>query len=90
MKSHLAAFAAMPASNDALVPGTPFQPGRRRASGLLLHPTSLPGRYGIGTFGAEARAFVDFLADAGQRVWQGLPLGPTEVALGTAARGAER
>ncbi len=48
-----------------------------RASGLLLHPTSLPGRYGIGTFGAEARAFVDFLADAGQRVWQVLPLGPT-------------
>ena len=48
-----------------------------RASGILLHPTSLPGQRGIGTLGVEARRFVDFLAAAGQRVWQVLPLSPT-------------
>lgn len=48
-----------------------------RSSGVLLHPTALPGPHGIGTLGAEARAFVDFLATAGQSVWQTLPLGPT-------------
>jgi 4-alpha-glucanotransferase len=48
-----------------------------RSSGILLHPTSLPGRYGIGDLGAEARCFVDFLAAAGLRLWQVLPLGPT-------------
>jgi 4-alpha-glucanotransferase len=48
-----------------------------RSSGILLHPTSLPGRYGIGDLGAEARRFVDFLAAAGQTLWQLLPLGPT-------------
>ncbi len=48
-----------------------------RASGLLLHPTSLPGRFGIGELGEHAHRFVDFLADAGQRLWQVLPLGPT-------------
>ena len=47
-----------------------------RASGLLLHPTSLPGRHGSGDLGREARAFVDFLAAAGQRWWQMLPVGP--------------
>jgi 4-alpha-glucanotransferase len=47
-----------------------------RASGLLLHPTSLPGRYGIGDLGPEAYAFLDFLADSGQTWWQMLPLGP--------------
>jgi 4-alpha-glucanotransferase len=47
-----------------------------RASGVLLHPTSLPGRYGIGDLGPEAHAFVDFLAGAGQTWWQILPLGP--------------
>ncbi len=47
-----------------------------RASGVLLHPTSLPGRFGIGDFGAEARRFVDFLAAAGQAFWQIMPLGP--------------
>jgi 4-alpha-glucanotransferase len=47
-----------------------------RASGILLHPTSLPGRYGIGDLGPEAHAFVDFLADTGQTWWQVLPLGP--------------
>jgi 4-alpha-glucanotransferase len=50
---------------------------RRRRSGILLHPTSLPGRYGIGDLGPEAFRFVDFLAETHQRVWQVLPLGPT-------------
>jgi len=48
-----------------------------RASGIILHPTSLPGPYGIGRLGDEAFRFVDFLAGAGQKVWQILPLGPT-------------
>ena len=48
-----------------------------RSSGILLHPTSLPGSFGIGDFGDEARAFVDFLAASGQSLWQVLPLGPT-------------
>ena len=48
-----------------------------RASGVLLHPTSLPSRHGIGDLGTEAYAFVDFLASAGQTYWQVLPLSPT-------------
>lgn len=48
-----------------------------RSSGILLHPTSLPSRFGIGDLGPEAKNFVDFLAGAGQRFWQVLPLGPT-------------
>ena len=48
-----------------------------RLSGILLHPTSLPGRYGIGDLGPEAIRFLDFLAAAEQRLWQVLPLGPT-------------
>ncbi len=48
-----------------------------RASGVLLHISSLPGDYGIGTLGEEARAFVDALAAAKQRYWQILPFGPT-------------
>ena len=50
---------------------------RRRASGILLHPTSLPGRFGIGELGPEALRFVDFLSASSQRLWQVLPLGPT-------------
>jgi 4-alpha-glucanotransferase len=50
---------------------------QQRSSGILLHPTSLPGPYGIGDLGAEARRFVDFLVRAGQTLWQVLPLGPT-------------
>lgn len=49
----------------------------QRSSGILLHPTSLPGRYGIGDLGDEAHRFVDFLVSAKQRLWQVLPLGPT-------------
>ena len=48
-----------------------------RASGILLHPTSLPGPFGIGELGPAAYRFVDFLARTGQRCWQVLPLGPT-------------
>ena len=48
-----------------------------RASGLLLHPTSLPGKYGIGTLGKAAFDFIDFLVKAKQQYWQMLPLGPT-------------
>jgi 4-alpha-glucanotransferase len=49
----------------------------QRSSGILLHPTSLPGSYGIGDFGSEAYRFVDFLRLAGQKLWQVLPLNPT-------------
>ncbi|MBC2601480.1 4-alpha-glucanotransferase [Puniceicoccus vermicola] len=48
-----------------------------RYSGVLLHPTALPGSTGIGTLGAEAVRFVDFLADSGFSLWQTCPLGPT-------------
>src|ERR1700682_493585 len=47
-----------------------------RVSGILLHPTSLPARGGIGDFGPAAYEFVDFLASARQGLWQVLPLGP--------------
>ena len=48
-----------------------------RASGILMHITSLPGMGGIGTMGKQAFAFVDFLVRAGQKYWQILPLSPT-------------
>ena len=47
-----------------------------RSSGILLHPTSLPGPFGVGDLGPEAFRFADWLAAAGQRLWQVLPLGP--------------
>ena len=49
--------------------------GQRRA-GVILHPTSLPGPYGIGELGGEARSFVDWLVTSGMTCWQMLPLGP--------------
>ena len=49
----------------------------KRESGILLHISSLPTPYGIGTLGKEAFRFADFLKDAGQRYWQILPIGPT-------------
>ncbi len=49
----------------------------QRRSGILLHPTSLPGFFGIGELGPEAYRFADFLADAKLGIWQVLPLGPT-------------
>ena len=48
-----------------------------RYSGILMHLTSLPGPYGVGTMGKEAYRFVDFLEEAGQSYWQILPLTPT-------------
>jgi len=48
-----------------------------RRSGILLHPTSLPGKYGIGTLGKETFKFIDLLVRAKQKIWQILPLGPT-------------
>jgi len=48
-----------------------------RASGVLLHPTSLPGRFAIGDLGRAAYEFADFLMASGQGLWQVLPLGPT-------------
>lgn len=48
-----------------------------RASGVLVHPTSFPGRFGIGDLGPGARRVIDFLAAGRQRLWQVLPLGPT-------------
>jgi 4-alpha-glucanotransferase len=50
---------------------------RQRASGVLLHPSSLPGGFGIGDFGPECSKFIAWLNDAGQSLWQVLPLGPT-------------
>ncbi|MBU0491659.1 MAG: 4-alpha-glucanotransferase [Chloroflexi bacterium] len=48
-----------------------------RSCGILLHPTSFPGRYGIGDLGDAAYQFADFLATGGQTLWQVMPLGPT-------------
>ena len=48
-----------------------------RASGILLHPTSLPGGHGVGDLGQGAYDWLDFLERSGQRLWQVLPLGPT-------------
>jgi 4-alpha-glucanotransferase len=48
-----------------------------RESGVLMHITSLPGKYGVGTMGKNAYAFIDFLKEAGQSYWQILPLTPS-------------
>ncbi len=63
-------------STGGLASVPPFPPDYR-ASGLLLHITSLPSPYGIGDLGSSAFSWVDRLHDAGQRWWQSLPLGPT-------------
>ena len=64
-------------SNGAGSESIPPFPPEYRASGLLLHVTSLPSRYGIGDLGPSASSWVDGLHAAGQRWWQSLPLGPT-------------
>ncbi len=51
--------------------------GIPRSSGILLHPSSLPGRFGIGEIGPEAHRWLEWLATTKQRLWQMLPLGPT-------------
>ena len=48
-----------------------------RQAGILLHPTSLPGRYGMGEIGPEAYRWLAHLNTMGQKIWQVLPLGPT-------------
>ena len=49
----------------------------KRSAGILLHPTSLPGKFGIGDLGPSAFKFIDFLKETGCKLWQVLPLGPT-------------
>lgn len=56
----------------------PHAPPSGRCAGIILHPTSLPGPYGIGEIGDEALRFVDWLVSAGVSVWQLLPLCPPE------------
>ena len=53
-----------------------YPPGEPRSAGVLMHPTSLPGRYGIGDLGDELIAFLDWASSAGFRIWQVLPLNP--------------
>lgn len=64
-------------SNSGEVPNIPPFPPEYRASGLLLHVTSLPSAYGIGDLGSSAFSWVNRLHDTGQSWWQALPLGPT-------------
>lgn len=66
---------------DALPQGydtVPPPPSKHRRAGVILHPTSLPGAYGIGEIGAEALRFIDWLVDSGMQLWQLLPLVPPE------------
>jgi 4-alpha-glucanotransferase len=64
-------------SHDMWPVSLPPFPPQYRASGLLLHVTSLPSPYGIGDVGPSALAWIDKLSEAGQSWWQALPLGPT-------------
>ena len=63
-------------AGNAAIPKPPYS-SDYRASGLLLHVTSLPSPYGIGDLGEGASSWIDRLCDAGQHWWQALPLGPT-------------
>lgn len=51
---------------------------QHRTAGVLLHPTSLPGRFGVGDLGPELARFLEWVAAAGQSIWQVLPLGPPD------------
>ena len=64
-------------NNDSQLGSLPPFPAEYRASGLLLHVSSLPSPYGIGDVGPAARKWINQLHEAGQRCWQALPLGPT-------------
>ena len=57
--------------------GLPSWKKIQRKSGVLVHPTSFPGPYGIGDLGPSAYYFINFLEETGQQLWQVLPLGPT-------------
>jgi 4-alpha-glucanotransferase len=59
-----------------------LSPLERRSAGILMHITSLPGNYGIGDMGGEAKKFADYLVEAKQHYWQLLPLNPTEAGKG--------
>lgn len=73
----IAAPLAAPDESADLSPGPLFDWLKERGAGVLLHPTSLPGLQGIGTFDEHAVAFLDFLQAAGGKYWQLCPLGPT-------------
>jgi len=60
---------------------------KKRQSGVLMHISSLPGAYGIGSFGKSAYDFVDFLVRTKQRYWQILPLGTTSYNLSQPSQG---
>lgn len=60
---------------SGIISGTPDDLFSTRRAGVLLHPTCLPGPWGV--LGASARTFVDFMAKSGLRIWQTLPIGPT-------------
>ena len=64
-------------THEVTATGAVFFPPGYRASGVLLHVTSLPSPYGIGDMGPAAFAWIDRLHEAGQSWWQALPLGPT-------------
>src|SRR5262249_41219743 len=66
-----------PGNPETIPRGAETSMRHKRASGILLHPTSLPSRFGIGDLGPSATTFLDVLAEAGQHWWQMLPLGPT-------------
>lgn len=71
------------AKRARMLAGGPDKPRKidmltERASGVLLHPTSIPTRFGIGDLGPRAWEFLDWLAGAGQRYWQVLPLCPAD------------
>ena len=66
---------ASPRESPVTTPAS--SPLARRSAGILLHPTSLPGRFGIGEIGPEAHRWLERLAQMAQRHWQVLPLGPT-------------
>ena len=51
---------------------------KQRRSGILLHPTAFPGKFGIGEIGPQAYQFIDDLCEMSQNIWQILPLGPTD------------
>jgi 4-alpha-glucanotransferase len=64
-------------NGNRILPTVPPFPPEYRASGVLLHVTSLPSRYGIGDVGPAAMKWIDLLQESGQSWWQSLPLGPT-------------
>src|SRR5271157_3045491 len=75
--SMLAARGSKPMNTDSRAISLPPFPPHYRASGVLLHVTSLPSPYGVGDVGPMAMRWIDLLHETGQSWWQSLPLGPT-------------